>query len=273
LKSKITRDIGLTITAFNNNRFDYIVSRRVIVTDQTGRPTTKNFYINQDYANIYGVELGLNIRVGRYLSTFSNFAYQVARGKSNSARESALQIEQNGQVALTSEQFLAFDRPWNINLGIIFAPDSTLPIFGADLTGFSAFLSYRFTSGFRYTPQRLTQTNELGRPIYEEIVDQYLQGKASPWNNLDLKLSYNLPFGLKQGKGISISMEIRNITNAKNAQIINAVTGRAYEYGDDVPITWRDPRYNGPQEEGVDPRNPARYLAPRQILYGLEFRF
>jgi outer membrane receptor protein involved in Fe transport len=273
LKSKITRDIGLTITAFNNNRFDYIVSRRVIVTDQTGRPTTKNFYINQDYANIYGVELGLNIRVGRYLSTFSNFAYQVARGKSNSARESALQIEQNGQVALTSEQFLAFDRPWNINLGIIFTPDSTLPIFGADLTGFSAFLSYRFTSGFRYTPQRLTQTNELGRPIYEEIVDQYLQGKASPWNNLDLKLSYNLPFGLKQGKGISISMEIRNITNAKNAQIINAVTGRAYEYGDDVPITWRDPRYNGPQEEGVDPRNPARYLAPRQILYGLEFRF
>tara|TARA_R110002050_G_scaffold80106_3_gene171441 strand:+ start:10745 stop:13588 length:2844 start_codon:yes stop_codon:yes gene_type:complete len=273
LKSKITSDIGLTVTAFNNNRFDYIVSRRVIVTDQTGRPTTKNFYINQDYANIYGVELGLNMRIARYLTTFSNVAYQVARGKSNSARESALQIEQNGQVSLTSEQFLAFDRPWNINLGIIFAPDSTLPIFGVDFTGFSAFLSYQFTSGFRYTPQRLTSTNELGRPIYEEIVDQYLQSKASPWNNFDLKLSYNIPMGLKQGKGVSISMEIRNLTNAKNSQIINPVTGRAYEFGDDVPITWRDPRYNGPQETGVDPRNPARYLAPRQILYGLEFRF
>lgn len=273
LKSKITRDIGLTVTAFNNNRFDYIVSRRVIVTDQTGRPTTKNFYINQDYANIYGVELGLNVRVGRYLTTFSNVAYQVARGKSNSARESALQIEQNGQVSLASEQFLAFDRPWNINLGIIFAPDSTLPIFGVDFTGFSAFLSYQFTSGFRYTPQRLTQTNELGRPIYEEIVDQYLQAKANPWHNLDLKLSYNLPLGFKKGKGISISMEIRNLTNAKNSQIINPVTGRAYEFGDDVPITWRDPRFNGPQEAGVDPRNPARYLPPRQILYGLEFRF
>ncbi|PTM05011.1 MAG: TonB-dependent receptor [Bacteroidetes bacterium] len=273
LKSKITRDIGLTVTAFNNNRFDYIVSRRVIVTDQTGRPTTKNFYINQDYANIYGVELGLNMRIARYLTTFSNVAYQVARGKSNSARESALQIEQNGQVSLSSEQFLAFDRPWNINLGIIFAPDSTLPIFGVDFTGFSAFLSYQFTSGFRYTPQRLISTNELGRPIYEEIVDQYLQEKANPWNNFDLKLSYNIPLGLKKGKGVSISMEIRNLTNAKNSQIINPVTGRAYEFGDDVPITWRDPRYNGPQEAGVDPRNPARYLAPRQILYGLEFRF
>jgi len=273
LKSKITRDIGLTVTAFNNNRFDYIVSRRVIVSDQTGRPTTKNFYINQDYANIYGVELGLNVRIARYLTSFSNVAYQVARGKSNSARESALQIEQNGQVSLASEQFLAFDRPWNINLGVIFAPDSTLPILGVDFTGFSAFFSYQFTSGFRYTPQRLTQINELGRPIYEEIVDQYLQAKAKPWHNFDLKLSYNLPLGFKNGKGISLSMEVRNLTNARNSQIINPVTGRAYEFGDDVPITWRDPRYNGPQEAGVDPRNPARYLAPRQILFGLEFRF
>merc|ERR1711879_266512 len=96
LKSKLNKDLAMSLTAFNNNRFDYIVSRRVIVADQTGRPTTKNFYINQDYANIYGVELGLNYRIGRYLNSFANIGYQVARGKSNSARESSLQIEQNG---------------------------------------------------------------------------------------------------------------------------------------------------------------------------------
>lgn len=273
LKSKLNKDLAMSLTAFNNNRFDYIVSRRVIVADQTGRPTTKNFYINQDYANIYGVELGLNYRIGRYLNSFANIGYQVARGKSNSARESSLQIEQNGEVSLSREQYLAFDRPWNINTGIIFAPDSTLPILGMDWTGFSAFLSYQFTSGFRYTPQQLTRTNELGRPIYEPIVDQYLQNQAKPWHNIDLKLSYNLPLGMKRGKGVSLSVEIRNLANAKNSQIINPVTGQAYEYGDDVPITWRDPRYSGPQESGVDPRNPARYLAPRQILYGIEFRF
>lgn len=273
LKSKLSKDLALSFTAYNNNRFDYIVSRRVIVLDQTGRPTTKNFYINQDYANIYGVELGLNYRIGKYFTSFGNVAYQVARGKSNSARESSLQIEQNGEVALSREQFLAFDRPWNINTGVIFAPDSTLPIFGMDLTGFSAFLSYQFTSGFRYTPQRQTQVNELGRPVYEPIIDQFLANQATPWHNLDLKLRYNLPLGLKSGRGISFSMEIRNLTNAKNSQIINPVTGRAYEFGDDVPLTWRDPRYNGPQESGLDPRNPARYLAPRQILYGIEFRF
>jgi len=273
LKSKLTQDLALTLTAFNNNRFDYIVSRRVIVEDQTGRPTTKNFYINQDYAKIYGLEVGLNYRIGQYLRTFSNVAYQVARGKSNSARESSLQIEQNGEVPLTQEQFLAFDRPWNINAGIVFAPDSTLPILGADLTGFTAFLSYQFTSGFRYTPHRQIGTNELGRPQYEPIIDQFLQATAEPWNNFDLKLRYNIPTGLKKGKGVSVSLEIRNLLDARNSQIVNPVTGRAYRFGDDVPLEWRDPRFNGPQERGLDPRNPARYLAPRQILYGIEFRF
>lgn len=273
LKSKITSDLALTMTAFNNNRFDYIVSRRVIVRDQTGRPTTKNFYINQDYAKIYGLETGLSYRIGQYFRTFLNVAYQVARGKSNSARESSLQIEQNGEVALTQEQFLAFDRPWNINTGIVFAPDSTLPIAGLDLTGFSAFLSYQYTSGYRYTPHRQTDVNEQGRPLFEPIISQYLQATAEPWHNLDLKLRYNLPLGMKAGKGLSFTFEIRNVLDARNSQIVNPVTGRAYVYGDNVPLTWRDPRYNGPQESGLDPRNPARYLAPRQLLYGLEFRF
>lgn len=273
LKSKITSDLALTLTAFNNNRFDYIVSRRVIVRDQTGRPTTKNFYINQDYAKIYGLETGLNYRIGQYFRTFLNVAYQVARGKSNSARESSLQIEQNGEVALTQEQFLAFDRPWNINTGIVFAPDSTLPVAGLDLSGFSAFLSYRYTSGYRFTPHQQTDVNEQGRPLFEPIISQYLQATAEPWHNLDLKLRYNLPLGIKGGKGLSFTFEIRNVLDARNTQIVNPVTGRAYVYGDNVPLTWRDPRYNGPQESGLDPRNPARYLASRQLLYGLEFRF
>ncbi|HCQ17318.1 MAG: TonB-dependent receptor [Owenweeksia sp.] len=275
LKSKLTRDLAMTFTAFNNNRFDYIVSRSALVQDQTGRTVTKTFYINQDYAKIYGVEFGLNYRVGKYFRTFSNIAYQVARGKSNSARESALQIEQNGEVPLTREQFLAFDRPWNINLGVVFSPDSTLPIMGMNLTGFSAYLSYQFTSGYRYTPQVKVGSNDLNRPEYEEQTDRYLEETADNWHNFDLKLTYTIPLGLKNGKGISLSVEIRNLLNNKNSQIINPVTGRAYQYGDDVPLTWRDPRpeYNGPQETGTDPRNPARYLAPRQVLYGLAFRF
>lgn len=271
-KSKISKDLALTIGAYNNNRFDYIVSRSVIVQDQSGRNTTKTFFINQDYANIYGVELSVQYRLNQYLRGFGNVAYQVAKGKSNSARESALQIAQNGEVSTTKAQFLAFDRPWNVNIGIIFEPDSTLPIAGLDLTGLNIFLSYQFTTGYRYTPYNQASSNELGRPLYEIDLSRYLEGTGANWHDMNLKVGYLIPIG-KKNRGISLSVEVRNLLNAKNAQIINPVTGKAYEYGDDVPSSWRDPRFNSPQERGTDPRNPARYLAPRQILYGLAFRF
>ena len=273
-KSQLTKDIGLTVSVYNNNRFDYIVSRRVIVEDQTGRPVEKTMYINQDYAKISGIEVGTNMRIHRHLSLYSNVSYQVARGKSNSARESQLQISQTGEVPLTREQYLAWDRPWRINAGIIFAPDSTLRILGARLDGFNTFLSFNYTSGFRYTPQEQIGANDLGRPIYAPIIDQYLEAHATPWVNFNLKISYNWFFKRGQKSGVIFSLEVRNLLNNKNAQIINPVTGRAYEYGDDVPINWRDPRpqYNGPQESGTDPRNPARYLAPTQVLFGIAVR-
>lgn len=273
LKSKINKDLSVTLSGFNNNRFDYIVSRRVFVQDQTGRRNTKTFFINQDYARIFGIESGIRYRIGNYLTTFANVAYQVAKGKSNSARESALQIAQNGEVSTTKEQFLAFDRPWNINVGITFKPDSTFYFGGFDLTGFTAFLSYQYTSGYRYTPYRFTGSNDLGRPQYEQITDQFLAATANPWHNVDLKLSYLFSIFKEKGKGLSLSIEIRNLLNAKNSQIINPVVGRAYQYGDAVPLTWRDPQFNSPFESGTDPRNPARYLPPTQVLYGLAFKF
>lgn len=269
-KSQITKDLGLTVTAFNNNRFDYIVSRRVITRDQTGRPVEKTMFINQDYAKITGIEVGSNVRVGRYFSAFGNIAYQVARGKSNTARESALQIAQTGEVPLAREQFLAWDRPWRINTGIILTTDTNTRIMGAKVDGFRAYIGFNYTSGFRYTPVEQTGANDLGRPEFIYRNDLFLQSTATPWVNLDLKLSYDYVWDKRSRRGVVFSLEIRNLTNAKNAQIINPVTGRAYEYGDNVPNDWRDPRpeYNGPQERGLDPRDPARYLAPTQILFG-----
>ncbi|MBI1315251.1 TonB-dependent receptor [bacterium] len=274
-KTQFTRDFGMSFSAYNNNRFDYIVSRRVIVNDQTGRPTTKTMYINQDYARILGVEVGLFYRLDDRLGVFANAAYQSARGKSNSARESALQIEQNGEVELTREQYLAFDRPITINAGASYRFAEGDRVWGLGVYGLEAFLSFNYTSGFRYTPQVKVGENELGRPEYQEQNDRYLESLATPWVNFDYKMSYAFRLSKTGTSALVLGLEIRNLLDARNAQIINPVTGRAYEYGDDVPNNWRDPRpeYNGPLETGVDPRNPARYLAPRQILYSLGFRF
>lgn len=273
LKSQVTKDIAITFSAFNNNRFDYIVSRRVLVKDVTGRPVGKSMYINQDYAKIFGAELGTVCRLGKHFRTNFSVAYQVARGKSNSARESALQIEQNGEVSLTKEQYLAWDRPWDAKAGLVFSPDSTLKIGGVSFYGLRAFISFQYNSGFRYTPQKYVGVNPLGRPMYEEDNTRYLEELAEPWFNSDLKLSKDFYFNKKKKTGLTISFEIRNLFNIKNAQIVNPITGRAYEPGDDVPTKFRDPRFIGPEENGELPDNPARYQAPRQFLYGISFRF
>jgi outer membrane receptor protein involved in Fe transport len=270
-KTQITKDIGLTLAAFNNNRFDYIVQRRVIVEDQTGRPVTKRMFINQDYARIFGLEGGLSWRFAKYFRTFLNATYQVARGKSNTARESGLQIEQNGAVSLTTEQYLAFDRPWDVTLGFVFNSDSTFRIRGKALDGINVFVSINYQSGLRYTPYEQEGENDLGRPLFVRLDQQYLQEVSKSWWRSDLKISKTFKFDNQTG--LTLSIEVRNLLDYKNGQIVNPITGRAWEPGDDVPNEWRDPRYVGPTETGTPPNDPARYLQPRQILYGIAFRF
>ena len=69
-------------------------------------------------------------------------------------------------------------------------------------------------------------------------------------------------------------MEVQNVLDQKNTQIVNPVTGRAYEFGDPTPLSYNDPLF--PQLTGdIDPfpYNPARYLNPRTLLLSLAFRF
>jgi hypothetical protein len=180
-----------------------------------------------------------------------------------------LQIEQNGQVALTKEQYLAWDRPWDIKWSIVFKPDTSMRA----LHGFTAFTSFRYSSGYRYTPQIYVGTNELGRPLYEPDLNNYLGENGKAWFNADLKLSYQINMKKNANNGIILGFEIRNLFNNKNAQTVNPITGRGYEPGDDVTERYRDVRYMGPEENGELPDDPARYLAPRQFIYSVSFRF
>ncbi|MEX0965731.1 MAG: hypothetical protein WD077_00705 [Bacteroidia bacterium] len=75
---------------------------------------------------------------------------------------------------------------------------------------------------------------------------------------------------------ISWLLEITNVLNYRNTQIVNPVTGRAYEAGDNVPQNWRDPRFvdpRDPRSSNLPPDDPARYLAPRHFLTGVSIGF
>jgi outer membrane receptor protein involved in Fe transport len=271
LKSQITRDLAFTVTAFYNDRFDYIVSRRIQVKDQTGQFVEKTFYINQDYARIRGIELGFNQRIGKWFRTNASFAYQIATGKSNTAAESALQINTQGFVNATEENYLAWDRPFEFKAGILFKPDTTFKIGKVRFNNFKVFLSGNWKSGLRYTPFVLTGTAPNGRPQYERVVDAPFEEIGKNWFWMDLKISRDIPISSRSFA--SLSFEVKNLLNNKNSQIINPVTGRAYEFGDPLPITSRDPLYPDPSNNSQPPFNPARFMQPRQILAGISFQF
>jgi outer membrane receptor protein involved in Fe transport len=272
LKSQINKDFAYSIVAFYNDKFDYIVSKTAIVKDQTGHFVEKTFYINQDYARIRGIELSISRRIGSSLRATFNGSYQIATGKSNSALESALQIKEDGFVSTSKENYLAWDRPLDLKFSLIYIPDSHfVHHYAKFLKDVHFFISATYKSGLRYTPYVSSGTDPAGREIYEPIQSQPYADLGSSWFWTDLKISREFKTG-KSG-AIALSIEVRNLFNNKNAQIIDPVTGRAYENGDPLPYSQRDPKYPNAQDTGTPPNDPSRYLTPRQILYGISIRF
>ena len=271
VKSQINRDLGITFTAFYKDNFDYIVNGTVTVKDATGRFVEKTFSYNQDYARVRGAEVMVNYRFSQRIRAMGNVAFQAATGKSNSALESQLQIKNTGQVNKTKEQYLAWDRPLDAKGTLIYTPDSSDRIFNIPLKGFRLFVISTWKSGLRYTPAVKSGVDVRGRDIWQSDDTRPYSKVGSSWFWTDIRITRD--FKLTKRLSLSASVDITNVFNNKNAQIINPVTGRAYEYGDPVLYTQRDPLYTGPRDSGLLPNNPARYLPPRQVIYGVSLNF
>jgi outer membrane receptor protein involved in Fe transport len=264
LKSSLGSGWAVTLSAFYNDKFDFIVNRVVTIRDQTGRFTERLFAVNLDYARVRGVDVFVQKQIGAWFKVAGSVTYQVATGKSNSALESVLQIREQGRVDANKEFFLAWDRPWDIKAWTILKSPPGAPKYLQNLTLY-AFVTYK--SGLRYTPTFLSGREPLtGQPIYELDESRRNAKLGSPWRWVDMRLTRSF---LKDR--LSLFVEVRNLFNHKNAAIINPVTGRAYEYPDDVPLGWRDPKYPSPLVSGPPPDNPARYLPLRQVFLGLNW--
>ncbi|GIV24161.1 MAG: hypothetical protein KatS3mg025_1820 [Bacteroidia bacterium] len=266
LKSNLGHGWSLQTSAFYNDKFDFIVNRVITIRDQTGRFTERVFAVNLDYARVRGIDVFLQKQFSSWGKVAGAVTYQVATGKSNSALESLLQIRQTGRNDATQEFFLAWDRPWDIKLWGIFNSPSAWQA-SPYLRNWTLFLSFTWKSGLRYTPYRQTGVDDYtGRPIYDPVDGPPNSAIGSPWRWVDLRLTRSF-----WKERLSAFIEIRNLFGWKNAAIINPVTGRAYEYPDDVPNSWRDPKYPNPLDTGPPPTNPARYLPPTQAFIGLNW--
>jgi outer membrane receptor protein involved in Fe transport len=274
LKTQFTSDDVLTVTAYYKDIFDYISTRTARIT--SARFATQNFitYVNTDYARSRGVEIEYKKRIGKWFNGSAVFAYAITTGRSSSADEGVLILRGDLNESV-KEEYVVWDRPITSSITTNFYVERGAPLFGFGegiLDDYNFYLRFFFQSGKRYTPAIPTgATLSNGRTEYEfDIRNRYSQiGDDWFWVDLNFEKYFSF-YGLR----FSVFVEVNNLFDTKNSAIINPVTGRAYEFGNDVPGSWNDPRYPDLQAP-IDPYpfNPARYLTKRNLKVGVSLRF
>jgi len=276
LKSQITSNDALNVSAFWKDKYDFITSASVQIKDITGKEVTRTIRINSDYARIRGLEFSYIKRIKKWFRGQLSFAYMNAAGQSASASESLKEIINSGNREDTKEYPLPWDRPLDIKFNTLFIVNNESGLLNINFFNkFKFYLEGNYRSGIRYTPYILQgYENYSKRPIYVINTDpkaRYSElGKYWLWFDANLMKWWNL-----KNVELILTFEITNIFNNKNAAILNPVTGNAYEYGDPVPSEWRDPMFNDPRDprsSNLPPDNPARYLPQRHFLLGLSLK-
>jgi outer membrane receptor protein involved in Fe transport len=273
LRNQLSSNDVLTVTAYYKDIFDYITEKTVRRLTPTGGAQFYSTYLNTDYGRVRGVEVEYKKRIGKQFRGSASASYSIATGKSSTPNEAALRLQQ-GEPENIKESFLIWDRPVQVSVNLNFSVPKDEPLFDfapGILDDYSVYARIFFQSGKRFTPQRWVGVNAVsGRPEYVSEIDRQLESTGESWFYMDLNFEKNFDIGI--GRLIA-SVEIENLLDNKNSQVINPVTGRAYEFGDDTPSSYNDPRY--PQLTGISPfpYNPARYLEPRTVRLSLALRF
>ena len=300
VRNQITANDALNVTAFWRDKFDFITVASVTVPDATGRETNRALRVNGDFARVRGIEVAYTKRVGSwFLGQFSG-SYSRATGLSSTNNDALQDLIQDGNTDNTFETPLAWDRPLDLKTSVTLSHDEDQPLLGVPgLNRVRLFVQTTFRSGQRYTPvefvgrERNPFTGERDwRPIYERSDDPALRFSETgkPWWWFDVRAERRIGLG---GSDLLLTLEVENLFNQQNSVIVNPVTGEAYPEVDvpegmdpdvyfaslrddpayDVPTTMRDPRYEDPNTSGLPPFNPARFLTPRHVVFGLSYKF
>jgi len=280
LRNQLSANDVLSITAYYKDIFDYITAKSVRVEQTRFSAGSYLTYINLDYARSRGLEIEYKTRVGSWLRAALSASYSIGTGKSSAATEALFNV-QLGEEEKIKESYLVWDRPFQASAVLNFRSQKNAPFFGFGkgiLENYNVYLRFFYQSGRRYTPYYQIGTEAVtGRPLYK-------QDNLNPYTRvgkdiMTVDLNFEKYIDISVGELI-FSIEIQNLLNAKNSQILNPVTGEAYEYSQQdgtrtpTPNSWNDPHYPDLQAP-VDPYpyNPARYQAPRSFRFGVSIRF
>jgi outer membrane receptor protein involved in Fe transport len=273
LRNQLSGSDVLTVTAYYKDIFDYITARKLQISGSRFSGATYTTYVNQDYSRIRGVEVEYKTRISNWFRGTLSGSYSIATGKSSSADDALFNLQQ-GLEENIKEVPTVFDRPMQLSLNLNFSSKKGEPLFGFGkgvLEDYNLFIRTFYESGKRYTRQILYQYDANGRPQYTPDYKNPNTEIGDPWFYIDLNFEKYIDVGI--GK-LVLSFEVQNLLDRQNSQIINPVTGRAYQYGDNTQQTENDPVY----PDLTYPVNPfpydaSRYLNPRTYKLGLAFSF
>ena len=274
IRHKFSENDVVSFTAFYKDIFDYVQTVTVPNLPRIGNGVT---YVNQDYARSRGIEAEYKTRFGKYIFGDLSGSLSITTTKSSTSDVAFLVASRQLEEPPIKEVWAIWDRPWQVgaNLSVRIPPGDHPRFLGVTLPdNWNMNVRYFAQAGKRYTPQEQFGVNQDGRPLYASVEDQSEQYSqvATSWQWVDLSLTKNFEmFGLDYG----LYLEVKNLFSAQNAQIINPVTGDAYEAGDPVPSGWNDPEYPDRFYPISDPFpfNPARYRAPRNLRMGISLQF
>jgi outer membrane receptor protein involved in Fe transport len=236
--------IAVNLTAYYKD-VTGLIGTRYYFPYVDGRYTGYTLYVNEDYANIKGFEINMDIRPDRYFSGGITYTYSVAKGSASSETE-----QYPGTQESTQLYYLDFDKTHLLNFtGTYTIPAGEGPqLFGSYIFQDMDFsLIGRINSGYPYTPS--------GRDI--GFVEK---------NSLRMPSTYSID--LMIGKEINLTgkyqlrifAEILNLTSHRNVRYVYGDTG-------DPEFT-----YEGNHSEEYM-KDPSNYGPPRSVRLGASVKF
>lgn len=276
LRSQLTKNDALTISAFWKDKYDFVTTASIIVKDITGRDVARTMRINSDFARSRGLEVGYIKRIGNWYQGQVSLAYMVTTGQSASANEKLKELLASGAIEDTKEYYLPWDVPLDFKSNHVFKINRKKGLFNKKwLNNMSFYFETVTRSGIRYTPSIFARNDaQTGRPIY--VTDPNPDARWSKIGEYWFWADFTFTKFVKIKKlNLAYNIQISNIFDNQNSAIVNPVTGAAFQTGDNVPENWTDPRFIDPRlgNGGPPPSNPARYLQQRHIMLGVSLKF
>jgi hypothetical protein len=185
----------------------------------------------------------------------------MATGKSSTPDDALLVAAGRIREKTLKEDFLNWDRPFQLSLNLTFqaGEEEHYRLLGLKLPD-------SWTWNMRWTVQSGKRYRPVTRKYYSnQPYDDYGERNASVgnhWEWLDLKVEKDFRLA---SLWATVFLEGKNVLNNRNSRLVNPLTGRAWEPGDPLPISWN----NDPDD--LPPWNPSRYKEPRNFRLGLTF--